>query len=613
MYSLSLTFLLVLAANFSYVRCLSGPRTPELLHWDESKVDERDCLLRLREKAQLIASTASAVQDARLITSDRRRTRHQLTRQKRSGPSSIDKPPSIQHLQAALQDLKAVNEELLSFSPTTMLISAKALGTESNQSQVPDSDLPAYETAPEGSRESVWPADVFDVDYPEQNDTIVMEPELSALYRQERNLTELIAAHNESLVREMVLLKGLEVKAALHHVKQDAKYEEMVNARAQVTTANESVISLIISIDSAEHRSFEYCNATKPAALELTSTELLYQQTDRKYQHMVAEGADDKLKNFTASKEEELEVRRALFKADLWTKYADYKINETSGTLQEEIDELNDFNAELKDVPEADSSVTFCQNDSATWDAGYGGCSTYAQGESNHAYCKDDGAAEVCIQCGCVQAQNDVAEDLQKQAVVVADATDEFDDAKGMFDRATEAHADRAVELNQSMAATNQSAVGLLDHQKELNKWGNYTAKLGNASEAAETRLQQLHVWCDTAQQEERELRLMYPEHEAVLHNTSATAEGQHYLSAKATAASADSNVTAQKAVVEAEKSVLEELHTELDELRVELDGRSSNINYTARKPRDDALPRLALLLGIGVVLVATMVCVARS
>jgi outer membrane biosynthesis protein TonB len=46
-----------------------------------------------------------------------------------------------------------------------------------------------------------------------------------------------------------------------------------------------------------------------------------------------------------------------------------------------------------------------CQGDSATWDAGWGLCATYAEGESNHSWCTGDCvdglcAIEVCEECG---------------------------------------------------------------------------------------------------------------------------------------------------------------------------------------------------------------------
>jgi hypothetical protein len=46
-----------------------------------------------------------------------------------------------------------------------------------------------------------------------------------------------------------------------------------------------------------------------------------------------------------------------------------------------------------------------CVGDDATWDAGWGGCSTYAEGETNHWWCDKDEkdgflAEQVCSECG---------------------------------------------------------------------------------------------------------------------------------------------------------------------------------------------------------------------
>jgi len=52
-----------------------------------------------------------------------------------------------------------------------------------------------------------------------------------------------------------------------------------------------------------------------------------------------------------------------------------------------------------------DPSLVDCQGDSGTWDAGWGPCSTYAEGQANHDYCTMDAvnrlfAIDVCPQCG---------------------------------------------------------------------------------------------------------------------------------------------------------------------------------------------------------------------
>ena len=69
----------------------------------------------------------------------------------------------------------------------------------------------------------------------------------------------------------------------------------------------------------------------------------------------------------------------------------------------------------FKDMPEKYAPTqAFCHGDVDTWDAGHGGCSTYAPGEVNNykndqKYCDSDEfdgvtASEACPQCGQCQA-----------------------------------------------------------------------------------------------------------------------------------------------------------------------------------------------------------------
>jgi len=58
---------------------------------------------------------------------------------------------------------------------------------------------------------------------------------------------------------------------------------------------------------------------------------------------------------------------------------------------------------------QASTQLAWCNLDSASWDAGYGSCSTYAAGKKNRNYCNGDYkngyyAHQVCPQCGNCQA-----------------------------------------------------------------------------------------------------------------------------------------------------------------------------------------------------------------
>jgi hypothetical protein len=73
-------------------------------------------------------------------------------------------------------------------------------------------------------------------------------------------------------------------------------------------------------------------------------------------------------------------------------------------------------------VPTNDGGLPDCQGDDATWDAGWGNCPTYAEGESNHSWCDKDEkdgflAEQVCSECGKCADSSAASKDTRRRPV----------------------------------------------------------------------------------------------------------------------------------------------------------------------------------------------------
>jgi len=110
-------------------------------------------------------------------------------------------------------------------------------------------------------------------------------------------------------------------------------------------------------------------------------------------------------------------------------------------------------------VPSRDS----CQGDSSTWDAGFGGCSTYAPGESNDFFCDSDlsgglYAQEACEECGQCSSRRQLQQGESHEKGNLPIEPEDLPDAK---------HGHRALEAEE--ASVEQAfAEAVLGHKRRL-------------------------------------------------------------------------------------------------------------------------------------------------
>lgn len=279
--------------------------------------DARDCLLRLRSQAGVIAGAAGAPVDVASVD-------NAGSIQKKLGLIARGRPPGAAHeLQLAVLELNQIYKKLDSLA---------AQG------------IPPVPKPVEGSRESVLPEEVFDKDYPER-DSLAQD----RLRDKVENLTKTLQMKNDSLQEALLELDRRRRVAEAANLTQSIVLQEYLMAHAETVKANNSLNAMRPAIESARMQKDIWYNKTVVLRVKLNESQSelanatwalreIQVKGHIEIKHAIANSEhlkNETLRNFTT-------VNISLFQAE-------DDVDRWRGRLQKEVAKLNAINDELKE------------------------------------------------------------------------------------------------------------------------------------------------------------------------------------------------------------------------------------------------------------------------